>query len=161
MSHAHTATVIRRVLFAFAVASLAGCDLSTGVEDQPTDPATETFAPGLKVNITTMTKTVAGTYYQDLKVGSGVPVSGLPDVVVSYLVYLKDATLVASVPSTTKNLGALIPGIRDAMQGMTPGGERLIVVPSALAYGNANTVTGIPPNSTLVFDFVFVGYPIQ
>jgi FKBP-type peptidyl-prolyl cis-trans isomerase len=152
---------MRRLLFALAVASLTGCDLSTGVEDQPTDPATEIFAPGLKVNIPAMTKTVAGTYYQDLKVGSGTPVAGIPDVVISYLVYLKDGTLVASVPASTKSLGLLIPGIRDAMQGMAPGGERLIVVPSALAYGNANTVPGIPPNSTLVFDLIFNAYPLQ
>lgn len=161
MSRAHTAIRMNRLLFALAVAALSGCDLSTGVEDQPTDPATETFAPGLKVNIATMTKTVAGTYYQDVKVGSGTPVAGLPTVMVSYLIYLKDGTLVASVPLTPKSLGSLIPGIRDGMQGMAPGGERIIVVPSALAYGNANTVPGIPPNSTLVFDLIFDSYPLQ
>jgi len=51
--------------------------------------------------------------------------------------------------------------LTDAMQGMRPGGERLIVVPSARAYGNASTRTGIPPNSTLVFDLLFKAYPLQ
>ena len=37
---------------------------------------------------------------------------------------------------------------------MRPGGERNIVVPSAMAYGNATTVIGVPPDSTLVFDFL-------
>jgi FKBP-type peptidyl-prolyl cis-trans isomerase len=65
------------------------------------------------------------------------------------------------VNTATQTLGALIPGLRDAMQGMRPGGERIIVVPSAMAYGNANTGTGIPPNSTLVFDLLFKAYPLQ
>ena len=43
-------------------------------------------------------------------------------------------------------------GLQEGMQGMRMNGERLIVVPSALAYGNLNTVPGVPPNSTLVFE---------
>ena len=152
---------MRRFLLALAVVALTGCDLSTGVADAPTDPATETFAANLQVNIATMTKTTAGDYYRDLKVGDGPEVAGIPSVIISYQTYLKDGTLVASVSSATVLLGSLIPGLKDAMQGMRPGGERLIVVPSAMAYGNAATRTGIPPNSTLVFDLLFKGYPLQ
>ena len=86
---------------------------------------------------------------------------GIPGVIISYQTFLKDGTLVASVSSATVLLGSLIPGLKDAMQGMRPGGERLIVVPSAMAYGNAATRTGIPPNSTLVFDLLFKAYPLQ
>ena len=153
--------IMRRFLFALALVGLNGCDLSTDVADQPTDPATETFASSLQVNIATMTKTTAGDYFRDVKVGDGAEIAGIPTIVVSYQAYLKDATLVAVVNSGTVVLGAMIPGLRDAMQGMRPGGERLIVVPSALAYGNANTATGIPPNSTLVFDVLFKMYPLQ
>jgi FKBP-type peptidyl-prolyl cis-trans isomerase len=135
--------------------------LSTGVADAPTDPATETFAANLQVNIATMTKTAAGDYYRDLKLGDGPEVAGIPGVIISYQTFLKDGTLVASVSSATVLLGSLIPGLKDAMQGMRPGGERLIVVPSAMAYGNAATRTGIPPNSTLVFDLLFKAYPLQ
>ena len=124
-------------------------------------PASETFAASLQINIATMTKTVAGDYYRDVKVGDGAEIAGIPTIVISYKAYLKDGTLVAAVNSATQLLGTLIPGLRDGMQGMRPGGERLIVVPSALAYGNATTVLGIPPNSTLVFDMLFKAYPLQ
>ena len=152
---------MRRFFFALALVGLNGCDLSTDVADQPTDPATETFAASLQVNVATMTKTTAGDYFRDVKVGDGAEIAGIPTIVISYQTYLKDGTLVAVVNSGTVVLGSLIPGLRDAMQGMRPGGERLIVVPSALAYGNANTGTGIPPNSTLVFDLLFKMYPLQ
>jgi FKBP-type peptidyl-prolyl cis-trans isomerase len=94
-------------------------------------------------------------------VGDGAEIAGILTVVISYQVYLKDGTLVTSVTSATKSLGELIPGLRDGLQGMRPGGERLIVVPSVMAYGNATTVPGIPPNSTLVFDMLFKLYPVQ
>jgi len=152
---------MRRFLFALAVMSLSGCDLSTEVADHPTDPATETFASNLQVNISTMTKTTAGTYYRDLVPGTGTEIAGIPSIIISYQAYLKDGTLVGAVNSAQQLLGALVPGLRDGMQGMRPGGERLIVIPSALAYGNATTVPGIPPNSTLVFDMLFKAYPVQ
>jgi FKBP-type peptidyl-prolyl cis-trans isomerase len=153
--------IMRRLLFALALVGLNGCDLSTDVADQPTDPATETFAANLQITIATMTKTTAGDYYRDVKVGDGAEIAGIPTIIISYQAYLKDGSLVAAVNSATQLLGSLIPGLRDGMQGMRPGGERLIVVPSALAYGNATTVLGIPPNSTLVFDLLFKGYPLQ
>lgn len=152
---------MRRFLLALAVVALTGCDLSTDVADQPTNPATETFAANLQVNIATMTKTAAGDYYRDLKVGDGPEIAGIPTITISYLAYLKDGTVVANVNSGTVLLGSMIPGLKDAVQGMRPGGERLIVVPSAMAYGNATLVPGIPPNSTLVFDFIFKAYPLQ
>jgi len=152
---------MRRLLLALAVVGLNGCDLSTDVADEPTDPATETFASQLQVDIAAMTKTQAGDYYRDIKVGDGPEIAGIPTIIISYQGYLKDGTLVAAVNSATQLLGSLIPGLRDGMQGMRPGGERLIVIPSALAYGNANTLLGIPPNSTLVFDMLFKGYPLQ
>jgi FKBP-type peptidyl-prolyl cis-trans isomerase len=152
---------MRRLLLALALVGLGGCDLSTDVADQPTDPATETFAASLQINIATMTKTIAGDYYRDVKVGDGAEIAGIPSIVISYQAYLKDGTLVAVVESAQRAIGSLIPGLRDALQGMRPGGERIIVVPSVMGYGNATTVAGIPPNSTLVFDVLFKAYPLQ
>ena len=152
---------MRRIVLALLAASLSACDLSTTVPDEPTDPSTETFAAGLQVNIATMTKTPNGSYYRDLVPGSGDGINGLPTVVISYQAFTKNGALVGTVTSATQVLGIMIPGLQEGMQGMKPGGERLIVVPSAQAYGNATSVPGVPPNSTLVFDLLFKGDQVQ
>jgi FKBP-type peptidyl-prolyl cis-trans isomerase len=55
-------------------------------------------------------------------------------------------------------LGNETVGLQEGLQGMRVGGERLIVIPSALGFGN--TVTGtVPPNSTLVYDIVVTSIP--
>ena len=140
---------------------LAGCNLSTDVKSDPSDPSTETFAAGLQVDLATMTKTTAGTYYRDLKPGTGEPLVGTPNIFISYQQFLKDGFLVGAVVNVPQALAGMIPGIRDGMQGMRPGGERLLVIPSALGYGNSPAVPGVPPNSTLVFDMVFNAYAVQ
>ncbi|MEO6876950.1 MAG: FKBP-type peptidyl-prolyl cis-trans isomerase, partial [Gemmatimonadaceae bacterium] len=60
------------------------------------------------------------------------------------------------------HLSGLIPGLADTMQGMRVGGRRLMVIPSAYAYGNSK-ITGatglvVPPNSTLIFDITLTSF---
>jgi FKBP-type peptidyl-prolyl cis-trans isomerase len=151
----------RRVFLIFAAALLASCNLDTSTPNRPSDPATETFAAALGVDISTMTKTPSGAYYKDLKPGSGTALTGLPVVNISYVEFLKDASLVGQIVGVNQDLTSMIPGIQEAIQGMKPGGERLMVIPSALAYGNSQTAVGVPPNSTLVVDLVFNNYSTQ
>jgi hypothetical protein len=153
--------LMRRIFLALAAATLTACSLSTAVEDHPSDPATETFAPGLQVNIATMTKTAGGAYYKDFKVGTGDVLTGTPSVVVSFVEFVKSGATVTSVISGTLGLSGLVPGLREAMQGMRVGGERLIVIPSALGYGNSTMIPGVPPNSTLIYDMIFNGFAVQ
>jgi peptidylprolyl isomerase len=47
-------------------------------------------------------------------------------------------------------LDGLIPGWQQGLPGMQVGGQRLLVIPSELGYGEQGT-QGIPPNETLVF----------
>jgi peptidylprolyl isomerase len=47
-------------------------------------------------------------------------------------------------------LDGLIPGWQEGLPGMQVGGQRLLVIPSDLGYGEQGT-QGIPPNETLVF----------
>jgi len=140
---------------------VSACNLNTDAPNEPSDPTKETFASSLNVDIASMTRTPNGAYYRDLVAGSGDAISGQPIVVISYIEFLKDGTIVGTVSSAIQELNRMIPGVQEAVQGMKTNGERLIVVPSALGYGNSTTVPGVPPNSTLVFDLIYKGLAPQ
>jgi FKBP-type peptidyl-prolyl cis-trans isomerase FkpA len=147
---------MKRLLLLFGALTLSGClDATTG--PTTSDPATETFATSLGVNISQMTKTTAGTYYKDEFVGTGTQLTTpqtTTSVNVDYSGYLTNGTLFDTNTGTSFPLGGVIVGFVDGMIGMRVGGTRLIVIPSALGYQNSTQTTPratIPPNSTLVF----------
>jgi FKBP-type peptidyl-prolyl cis-trans isomerase len=152
---------MKRLLLVLAAALVSSCSLNTDAPNEPSDPTKETFAASLNVDIASMTRTTNGAYYRDLIVGTGDPISGQPNVVISYIEFLKDAQVVGTVSSATQALSRMVPGLQEGVQGMKPNGERLIVVPSALGYGNSTTIPGVPPNSTLVFDLIYKGPAAQ
>jgi hypothetical protein len=150
---------MRRILALAGALSLTAClnlnvDAPPVVSDNPSDPATETFAASLHIDLASMQKTESGVYYKDVKVGEGDSLSVQNSVVVSYLIFLKTAALVTQQLNLTENLTAEPPGFRDGVAGMRVGGERILVVPSALAFGPRTDVPGVPPNSTLVYDVI-------
>jgi FKBP-type peptidyl-prolyl cis-trans isomerase len=123
----------------------------------PSDPATETFAPSLGINISQMSKTASGVYFQTLRVGTGDDIkAGSDTIIVTYVGYLKDGTQFDQ-NSNYRVSGSVVPGFIDGIIGMREGGERMIVIPSALGYGsqtirNADLSIRIPRQSTLIFD---------
>ena len=138
-------------------AALACNDDITGL-GPPSDPATETFAAALNVNIAQMQKLPAGTYVRDLTVGTGAEVVAKTDTVwVNYAGFLKDGKSFDSGTNIRFEPSDLIRGFRDGIVGMKVGGERLIVMPSDQGYGGEtkrDPSTGkimIPRQSTLVF----------
>lgn len=145
-------------LFAAALLSAAACNNEiTGLEP-PSNPATETFAPALGVDIPSMSQTSSGVYYRDVTVGTGTEIITTTDSVrVTYALYLKAGNLVESSNNVVFTMAGVIDGFRDGLIGMKVGGRRTIVIPSALGYGNetqrdlAGRVT-IPRQSTLIFD---------
>lgn len=150
---------MRRLLALVGAMSLSAC-LNLNVDapgtspDNPSNPATETFASSLHIDISKMQKTSSGVYYQDLKAGDGDSLSTQGSVTVSYLIFLKNAALITQQVNLTENLTAEPQGFRDGVAGMRVGGERILVVPSALAFGPRTDVPGVPANSTLVYDVI-------
>lgn len=146
------------LLFASLFATAACNDDITGLEP-PSDPAKETFAASLGVDISAMTRTPEGVYYLDQVVGTGTEVTDKTDsVFVTYAGYLKDGKLFDSGTNVKFIPAGLIVGFQKGMIGMKAGGKRKIVIPSELGYGRFtqyNVEDGsikIPRQSTLIFD---------
>jgi len=148
---------MKRILFLLATIALGACNLDTtptDVPDNPSNPATETFAANLNIDLTKFTKTTNGVYYFDIKPGTGTTLTGSPSIAFTYGGFLKDGSQFdASAGTPLIPLSGLIFGFQEGLQGMKVGGERMLVIPSELGYQNQNR-PGIPPNSTLVFDVI-------
>jgi FKBP-type peptidyl-prolyl cis-trans isomerase len=143
---------MKRLFLLFTTVVLAGCSLSTTeVPNNPSDPTKDTYAASLNIDLTKFTKTENGVYYKDLLVGTGPTLTGTPTIQFTYAGLLTNGSVFDSNTEWVQPLGSLIFGMQEGMQGMRVGGERILVIPSALGYGNA-TGLPIPPNSTILFD---------
>ncbi len=136
-------------------ACLSGTDPGT-----PSNPATETYAASLGVNIAQMTKISDALYIQDLVTGTGATAASGHTIGVTYTGWLVDGTQFASnvgkAPlSFVLGAGQVIQGWDLGLLGMKVGGKRRLVIGSDLAYGSGGYLD-IRPNSTLVFDVQLV-----
>jgi FKBP-type peptidyl-prolyl cis-trans isomerase len=149
------------------LATLAACDLSTSPNvPAPIDPAVDTYATALGVNIASMTKTSSGLYYKDKTVGSGTAAVANDSIRVNYTLWLTNGTKVDSSIDAGKPIEfrvgdpTVIPGFSEGFIGMTPGGVRQLVVPTRLAWGSAgSSVAGkptVPPNANVVFEIQYL-----
>ena len=119
------------------------------------DPTELEFDASLGVDLTQMTKTASGLYYQDLVVGDGAVAEAGDEVTVHYTGWLHDGTQFDSSlggDPATFPLNGVIAGWREGVPGMKVGGKRKLVVPPDLAYGKNGIPGVIPKNATLVFD---------
>ena len=103
----------------------------------------------------------------DLVLGTGATATAGGTITVNYTGWFYDATKsdkkglqfdssIGQAPFTfVLGSGSVIQGWEQGVPGMRVGGERLLIVPPPLAYGN--TRSGIvPPNTTLVFDITLL-----
>jgi len=145
-----------RAIAVVALITAAACNLDTGPGGSPSNPAGETYAASLGVNISQMTKISNDLYFQDLVPGTGTAAAAGSGVSVTYTGWLANGTQFdsnvggAAFPFT---LGAhdVIDGWDLGLVGMKAGGKRRLVIGSALGYGSGGRGP-IPPNATLVFD---------
>lgn len=145
---------MKRLLLLLGALAVAGCNLdTTSTNSTPSDPATESFATSLGINISQMQKVAVGTefvYFRDITVGQGATLTTPGEVVVSYEGFLSNGFRFDAGSSVPFNLSGTVIGFQRGMIGMNVGGERIIVIPSDLGYGPYGYGT-VPPNSTLVF----------
>ena len=111
--------------------------------------------------------TTAAPYSQtDLVLGTGAVAAAGNQVVVAYTGWLHDSSRpdakgsqFETNPSFSFPLGAgrVIRGWDQGVAGMRVGGQRRLIIPPDLAYGNTSPGPGIPANATLVFDITLNG----
>jgi peptidylprolyl isomerase len=121
------------------------------------DPSKVTFSPSLGVDLAAMNRSPSGLYTQDQVVGTGLEATNGRVATVHYSGWLADGTLFDTSRDNnqpfafTLGKGQVILGWDEGVAGMKVGGQRRLVIPSALGYGETGSYT-IPPNAVLVFD---------
>jgi peptidylprolyl isomerase len=108
------------------------------------------------------TVTDSGLQIIDIVVGEGAEALEGDTVTVHYTGYLENGQVFDS--SVTRGqpapfpLSRVILGWQEGVPGMKVGGQRRLIIPPELAYGEAGQ-QGIPPNATLTFDIELVSIP--
>lgn len=147
---------MRRLFCGMMMVMLAGCGAAAAETAPAVAPESMTFAPALNVDLAAMQRLEGGLYVRDVRVGGGRTVGRGDDVSVRYAGWLPDGTMVDSnvAPAAPREfrLGErqVIRGWDAGVAGMRVGGQRQLVVPPSLGYGDRQ-VGSIPPNATLVF----------
>ena len=127
------------------------------------DNARGGFAAALGVDTASMTKAPAGFWYTDIAAGQGEVAEPGRTVRVHYTGWLPDGKKFDSSRDRgepfafTLGAGQVITGWDEGVKGMRVGGRRKLVLPPAMAYGEAGAPPDIPPGSTLVFDVEVLG----
>lgn len=110
--------------------------------------------------------TSAGVYTQtDLVVGTGATAAAGNRVTVIYTGWLYDTSKTqgkgnqfdSNTITFTLGAGQVIRGWDQGVAGMRVGGQRRLIIPPELAYGNQSPSPSIPANATLVFDIALTG----
>ncbi|MEO6196942.1 MAG: FKBP-type peptidyl-prolyl cis-trans isomerase [Dehalococcoidia bacterium] len=99
----------------------------------------------------------SGLQYIDIVVGTGAQPTDTDSVEVWYTGWLQDggtkfdSAVDRGTPSTFAVSG-VVPGFSEGIKGMKVGGQRRLIIPPELGYGESGSGTSVPPNATLIFD---------
>ncbi|PHR47778.1 MAG: peptidylprolyl isomerase [Fluviicola sp.] len=105
-------------------------------------------------------KTSSGLHYVITDLGTGNYPNSNSDVTVRYKGYFTDGSVFDESDSEgiTFNLQQVIEGWTEGIPKLKEGGEGVLLIPSALAYGPDGN-SSIPPNSVLIFDVALLDIP--
>ncbi len=119
------------------------------------------YAASLGVDLGSSTK-VAGMYIRDLTVGSGAEAVSGSLVTMRYTGWISSGEQFDSNQATGFRFrlgsGQVIQGWDVGVRGMLVGGERQLIIPPSMGYGEEGT-QGIPGNSILVFNVTMMSTP--
>lgn len=99
----------------------------------------------------TATKDPSGLYYEVINPGSGASPTASSTITVTYTGSLLNGEVFAPTSTITAALNTLIQGWQIGVPHIAAGGTILLIVPSALGYGNNSSIGNIPANSVLLF----------
>lgn len=107
----------------------------------------------IKLNNLDATRSSSGLYYVIDTPGTGNQPTANANVRVAYKGYFTNGSIFdqSDVNGITFNLSQVISGWTEGIQYFKEGGSGVLLVPSALAYGNSGR-PGIPGGSVLIFD---------
>lgn len=145
---------------------LAGCKTDAATPPAASSTGVKAMASG--AGMEDMVKTASGLGYRDVKVGTGAVAQAGNSVSVHYTGWLQnpdgsagtkfDSSRDSGKPfQFTLGAGNVIKGWDEGVQGMKVGGQRRLVIPAALGYGQRGAGGVIPPGATLLFDVELLG----
>ena len=111
-----------------------------------------------QVDAANFTELDNGLRYYDFETGTGPAPEAGQALTVHYTGWLEngrffDSSLSRQTPFTFLfDSGQVIQGWDIGLEGMQVGGDRQIIIPPELAYGERGSGNAIPPNSTLIFE---------
>lgn len=120
----------------------------------------EIIANYISTNNLNAQSTSTGLHYVILDEGTGNFPSSTDDVTVRYKGYFTDGAVFEQSDNAgiTFNLQQVISGWTEGIPKFKEGGEGILLLPSALAYGPDGN-SSIPPNTVLIFDVTLLDIP--
>ena len=146
------------LLLVLFIAAFSSCK-----KDTPFDPVKQAAADDaaiqayIKANNITATKDPSGLYYQVITPGTGAYPNVHSSISGQYTGKLLNGTVFDSNSIPNDPLSGFITGWQIGIPYINTGGRILLLIPSALGYGNT-TKDGIPANSVLIFTFDLNGF---
>ncbi|TWR30006.1 peptidylprolyl isomerase [Mucilaginibacter pallidiroseus] len=104
------------------------------------------------------TKDANGVYYQVITEGTGSNPTSTSTVRVNYVGTLLNGSQFDAGTGFTSSLSSVVKGWQYGLPHVKAGGRILLIIPSALGYGNTSPGAGIPKNSVLVFTIDLLGF---